>query len=316
MERRVQRQEGRNARSVRRQLASLVLPLAAAVSLLAPLATSGPSAAAVATTRTTTTTTLPGAPPVTESYGTSPYETATVYPAPAPGAPLVVLVHGGGWESSLDKTYQPSQSASLQAAGFAVFVLNYDPASPATGAFPVQLDDVTAGIGWAVANAATYNADPTNVELLGGSAGGQLVSLVAEQLDVTSPGTVRAVVTLSGALDLVALMQNVAAHTVSGYVGLHLRLALGCASKRTPCTTAVESEWSPTQNVTPADCPPASLVINDTQELMPVAQADDMTAALQADGCAVTELLQPGRNHSFAGWKGVQTPIIAFLAAN
>jgi acetyl esterase/lipase len=260
--------------------------------------------------------TPPPVTPVTVAYGPSPYQTVTVYPAAAPGSPLVVLIHGGGWESSLTKVYQPTQAQALRAAGAAVFVVNYDRTAPPVGAFPHQVDDVTAAIGWAVANAATYDADPTNVELVGGSAGGQLAMLAAEQMDTAVPGSVRAVVTLSGALDLVLLMKDVVAHTVSGYIGYHLRQALGCGSVTVPCTTAVESAWSPAEQLTPAGCPAATLVVNDTHELMPVDQADSMTAALQADGCTVTEILQPGNLHSFADWHSVSGQVIPFVLAN
>jgi acetyl esterase/lipase len=253
--------------------------------------------------------------PVTVSYGPSPFQTETVYPSAASGAPLVVLVHGGGWESKLGFAYQVTQATALQAAGFAVFDINYDPLSKATGAFPLQVDDVVAATQWAVTNATAYGADPTDVELLGGSAGGQLVALAAERMNAASTGAVRRVVTLSGALDLVTLMQDVAAKTVSGYIGLHLRQALACAVRAGSCTTALEAAWSPAGNVTPENCPSASLVVNDTHELMPVDQADSMTAALAGAGCDVTELLQPGRQHSFADWNSVQARVIAFLAA-
>ena len=261
----------------------------------------------------------PAPPPVTPviaAYGPSPYETVTVYPAATPGSPLVVLVHGGGWESSLTAAYEPTEAQALRAAGAAVFVINYDRLELPTGAFPLQVGEVTAATGWAVAHAADFDADPADVELVGGSAGGQLAMLASEQMDVAVPGSVRAVVTLSGALDLVGLMQDVAANTVSGYIGLHLRQALGCASRTAPCTTAVEAAWSPVQQLTPAGCPAATLVVNDTHELMPVDQADSMTAALRADGCAVTELLQPGREHSFAGWNSVASQVIPFLLTN
>jgi acetyl esterase/lipase len=280
--------------------ATFFLLVTAAVPIAVPVAAAAP----------------PPVTPVTAAYGPSPYETVTIYPAAVPGSPLVIMVHGGGWESSLTTIYQPSQAQALRAAGAAVFVINYDRTVVPVGAFPVQVDEVTAATGWAVAHAADYDADPANVELLGGSAGGQLAMMAAERMDTAVPGSVRAVVTLSGALDLVALMNDVAVHSVSGYLGFHLRQALACGSKASPCTAAVESAWSPAQQLTRAGCPAASLVVNDTQELMPVEQADAMVSALRAGGCTATELLQPGRQHSFNGWHAVAGRVLAFVMAN
>jgi len=44
--------------------------------------------------------------------------------------------------------------------------------------------------------------------LFGGSAGGQLVGMAAEQLNTTASGTVKAVVDLSGPSDFVGLAQD------------------------------------------------------------------------------------------------------------
>ena len=228
----------------------------------------------------------------------------------------MVVVHGGGWASSTSKQFEVHQALSLQAAGLTVVVANYDTYSKTAGAFPVEVDDVVAATRWAQSQAAGWGADPGNVELLGGSAGGQLVELAADQMNAAAPQSVRAVVTLSGALDLVVLMQDVAAHSVSGYLGRHLRLALACGSKADPCTVAAEAAWSPAEQVASTTCPMDTLVVNDTDELMPVDQATSMMAALAEAGCPASEILQPGRNHSFAGWPAVASRVTAFLVAN
>jgi acetyl esterase/lipase len=250
------------------------------------------------------------------SYGTDPYQTVQIYPAGRTGSAVVLLVHGGGWASTPGRTSQVNQALGLQRAGFTVVAANYDTFDRVTGAFPLEVDDVVAAARWAVAHAPDWGADGADLEFVGGSAGGQLVHLAADRLDAAAPGTVRAVVTLSGALDLVALVQDVATHSVSGYLGYHLRRALACGSTAVPCTAALAAPWSPAQQVTAATCPGASLVVNDTQELMPVDQAASMVSALTAANCPVTEILQPGHNHSFNGWLAVSDRVTAFLAAH
>ena len=144
-----------------------------------------------------------GASALTASYGSTPYQTVTVYRAKTNGSPLVILVHGGGWDSSTNVDYLPKEAADLQAAGFAVFDVNYDTMPRTYGAFPLEIDDVVDATIWAMAHATSYGASPTNVEMIGGSAGGQLVAMAAKDLNASHSGTVRAIVTLSGALDFV-----------------------------------------------------------------------------------------------------------------
>jgi len=254
--------------------------------------------------------------PFTASYGASPYRTVVVYPSATAGSPVVVMVHGGGWASSTGGSYQVREALGLQRAGLTVVAANYDTFDRVTGAFPTEVDDVVAAARWSVAHAADWGADGADLELVGGSAGGQLVELAADRLDAEAPGTVRAVVTISGALDLVTLLHDAAAHTISGYLGYHLHKALACGSKAAPCTDALAQPWSPAQQVTSATCPGNSLIVNDTQELMPLDQPASMVAALTAAGCPVSEILQPGHNHSFNGWLAVSARVTAFLLAN
>ncbi len=152
----------------------------------------------------------------TVSYGSSPYQTVTVYPVPTTGAPLVMLVHGGGWDSKPGFNYLHTEATDLHDAGFAVFDVNYDTMPRSHGAFPLEIDDVVNATAWAIAHADVYGADPTNVEMIGGSAGGQLVAMAAEALNAAAPGTVRSIVTLSGALDFVRKMEDIQDGLVRG----------------------------------------------------------------------------------------------------
>ena len=249
------------------------------------------------------------------SYGSSPYQTETVYPAPA-GAPLVILVHGDGWESKLGYDYLPTEAIDLQDAGFAVFDVNYDTMPRSHGAFPLEIDDVVNATSWAIAHADSYGADPTNVEMIGGSAGGQLVAMAAEELNAAAPGTVRSIVTLSGALDFVLKMEDIQDGVVRGYDATHSQEALGCWLRDGTCTVALETQWSPAEHVDSGDCPANALIINSSHEAEPVDQANSMTSALDASGCMATELIRDGREHSFAYWNSVKAEVTMFVSAN
>ncbi len=252
----------------------------------------------------------------TVSYGSSPYQTMTVYPSSVSGAPLVILVHGGGWDSRAGKDYLPSEARDLQASGAAVFDTNYDTMPHNHGAFPQEIDDVVTATLWAIGNARRFGANPDNVEMIGGSAGGQLVAMAGEEIDAAAPGAVKSIVSLSGALDFVKKMQDISNGVVRGYFAVHAQEALGCSLRLGTCTTQLETEWSPAERVTSMNCPAASLIVNGSHEPEPVDQAESMTSALQLHGCAVIEIIRHGSQHSFEYWPSVQSEVLGFVHAH
>ena len=103
--------------------------------------------------------------------------------SPPPGAgplPLVVFVHGGGWNGGDARhagTFEdfPAQLAALAAQGYVVASVNYRLSEEAH--FPAPLQDVKAAIRWLRAGAAGRNIDITRVAVWGAAAGGQLAAL-------------------------------------------------------------------------------------------------------------------------------------------
>jgi acetyl esterase/lipase len=250
------------------------------------------------------------------SYGKSPYQTIAVYPAATKTAPLVILVHGGGWESSPNGSFLPKEAQDLQAAGFAVFDVNYDTLSHPAGAFPLEINDVVSATVWAIEHGAAFGADPGNVEMIGGSAGGQLAMMATEELDAWSPNTVKSMVTLSGAFDFVLKIKDIEEGIVHGYDASHSQEALGCRVKNGTCTVPLETRWSPAEQATGANCPKDSLIINSSHESEPVDQANSMASALKKHGCAETEDIRNAHLHSFAYWNSVKSLVIGFVASH
>ncbi|MBX3017006.1 MAG: alpha/beta hydrolase fold domain-containing protein [Bdellovibrionaceae bacterium] len=90
--------------------------------------------------------------------------------------PLVVVVHGGGWEGG--NTQQlPALNWELAHAGFAVASLSYR-FSPAT-VWPGQMEDIVAGINVLRGRADELGFDPDRLLILGRSAGAQIAGVVA-----------------------------------------------------------------------------------------------------------------------------------------
>jgi acetyl esterase/lipase len=96
--------------------------------------------------------------------------------------PLIVWIHGGGWQSG-DKQLGPNSHPLRYARnGYAVASINYRLSDEAI--FPAQIYDAKAAIRWLRANAAQYNLDVTRFGAWGQSAGGHLASLVGTSGDV------------------------------------------------------------------------------------------------------------------------------------
>ena len=110
--------------------------------------------------------------------------------------PVVVYVHGGGFQVG-DKANQVAHKVALfTGEGWAFASVNYrlvgDPAAGPDGAvYPRAERDVARAVGHLRAHAADYGLDPANVMLLGHSAGAFLVALVGTDagfLDAADPG--------------------------------------------------------------------------------------------------------------------------------
>src|SRR5262245_49310020 len=89
------------------------------------------------------------------------------------GAPLLVWLHGGGWENG-NKTAMPL--APIIARGFAVASLDFSPASKAR--FPGQVHEIKAGIRFLRAEASRYGYDASRIGILGASSGAHLAAVV------------------------------------------------------------------------------------------------------------------------------------------
>jgi len=131
-------------------------------------------------------------------------------PAELPGAPVAIVVHGGGWERG-DRRMERPFAKQLAARGIAAATVSYRLGE--AGRFPNALFDLESAVRWLRANAGRFQIDAVKVGAVGGSAGGHLVALLGVSAGVSAltgrsgegdgrlPGDVQAVVDIDGLAD-------------------------------------------------------------------------------------------------------------------
>lgn len=127
-------------------------------------------------------------------------------------APVLVAVHGGGWQVGSRDFYR-YWGLFLARAGYAVFAIDYRLGK--AGAFPNAVYDTKAAVQFVRAKAADFDLDPDRIGLIGNSAGAHLAALVAlagdqftsayrDDANAAVPANVNAFIGFYGVYDLLA----------------------------------------------------------------------------------------------------------------
>ncbi|RYX95207.1 MAG: alpha/beta hydrolase [Comamonadaceae bacterium] len=91
--------------------------------------------------------------------------------------PVIVYFHGGGWVIADKDVYDGGARGISKEANAIVVSVDYRQAPEHK--FPAAWDDAIASYQWVVANAASFNGDPSRIALAGESAGGNLAVATA-----------------------------------------------------------------------------------------------------------------------------------------
>jgi acetyl esterase/lipase len=89
--------------------------------------------------------------------------------------PAIVFVHGGGWQTGNRAEFAP-MAIRLAERGFTAATVSYRLSPEAR--YPAAIHDVKSALRWVRAHAGAYGIDPGRIAVAGGSAGGQIASLV------------------------------------------------------------------------------------------------------------------------------------------
>ena len=133
-------------------------------------------------------------------------------------APAVIAVHGGGWQNGSRASYR-YWGPYLAKNGYVVLSIDYRLGK--AGTYPGSVYDVKAAIQFVRAKAADLGVDPDRIGLMGDSAGGHLVALVAvagaepqfssayrDDAWAATPTNVKAVVGFYGVYDMLAQWEH------------------------------------------------------------------------------------------------------------
>jgi len=93
-------------------------------------------------------------------------------------APVLVGVHGGGWQVG-DRKFYRNWGSYLAKNGYAVFAIEYRLMKPGVKTWPGAVYDTKAAVQYVRAQAGSLGVDPDRIGLIGDSAGAHLSSLVA-----------------------------------------------------------------------------------------------------------------------------------------
>lgn len=186
--------------------------------------------------------------------------------------PAIISVHGGRWRAG-NRT-DASSIKVTQWAEFGFFAMSIDYRLVGGSPAPAPQLDLLCAIRWVHAHAEEYRIDPERIYLIGQSAGGQMVSLVATAGEAGFPrvggwekarSDVRAVISVAATYEL---------------------NTLSWGNLWTPVTGSVEEarrHASPITHVSPA-MKPLLIIHSDDDKSVPVQQANDMAAKVKAAG--------------------------------
>ena len=186
--------------------------------------------------------------------------------------PAIISVHGGRWRAG-NRT-DASSIKVAQWADFGFFAMSIDYRLVGGSPAPAPYLDMLCAIRWVHAHAEEYRIDPERIYLIGQSAGGQMVSLMATLGEGGHPrvggwekarSDVRAVISVAAAYELNTLSWGNLWTPVSGNVEEARRLA------------------SPIAHVSAAT-KPVIVIHSDDDKSVPIQQAVDMVEKLKASG--------------------------------
>ena len=221
----------------------------------------------------------------------------------AASLPVIVFIHGGSWAKGNAPDYAFA-ARNLAAEGYVAVSAGYRLVPG--GEYPAMLEDGAAAVRWVADNIAEHGGDPTQIVLMGHSAGAYNAVMLA--LD---PQWLAA--------------QKVPADSIKGAIGLagpYDFLPFDSDSTRNAFGGASDPQATQPINFVRGDAPPLLLVTGDADVTVRPRNSQALAKAMTAKGQPTEPVLIPEMGHSgiimalaqpFEGDRAVKTPILEFL---
>lgn len=253
------------------------------------------------------------------AYGPGPSQFGELWLPPGSGpSPVVVMVHGGCWQSSYGLDLMHALSEDLQRAGIAVWNIEYRRLGDSGGGYPGTFADVGTAIDALRGLATTHSLNLAKVVAVGHSAGGHLALWAAARprLPANSPIASRDPLRLTGVLTLAGI-NDLAAYAANGP-------ACGGAST---IDRLIGAAARPAGSAYADTSPRALLPIGVSQVIasgsrdgiVPAEFGRDYAVAAKAAGDKVEEVTIPGADHfaliepGSAAWKTLRPRLLEIL---
>jgi acetyl esterase/lipase len=205
--------------------------------------------------------------------------------------PALVLVHGGAWHKGSKAAYA-EWGPLLAEHGYIAMSVNYRLARAERPTWPAALDDVRAALGWLTDHAAELKADADRIGLIGASAGGHLVCLLA----LEQPDRVQAVIPVYGVLDPVDWWRYTQTarddDPVTRFIGATPQHAAEAYAAASPLAR-VEAMFARGESLNV----PFLVIWGDADAIVPPRQSETFVAALHLVHAPVESVVVPGAGH-------------------
>jgi acetyl esterase/lipase len=256
--------------------------------------------------------------------------------------PLVVYVHGGGWQGGHTRhsgafENWPEVLASIAARGYVVASVEYRLSGEARS--PAAIQDVKAAIRWLRTHAQQFGIDKQRAVIWGGSAGGQLAALAGTSCGVAAlepagteaaqrpePGArAGAAPRAAGQAASATALESDCVQGVIAWYGIFDFSTLDSSGTEGPARyLGCNSGKCPPGSVAAASAvtyldakdPPFLMIHGVDDHTVPIRQSRDFLAALRAKGVRGELIEIPGVDHSFIGATPEATRAASLKALN
>ncbi len=214
----------------------------------------------------------------------------------------IIHIPGSGWTAPLAygaEELKADEQAKVWAqamanAGYTVFTVNHR-AAPRFR-YPAQVEDVQRAVRFIRHNANKYGIRAERIGAVGGSSGGHLVSMLGTLDGKGKPNDPDPVERESAKVQCVVARAAPIDFLTSTNGNFVLGMAVPRKGEENTEEYRIFKEASPVTHVTPDD-PPFLLIHGEKDDLVKMAQSEEMEAKLKAAGVPVKLLRIPGAGH-------------------